>query len=130
MKKYLIIATILAIGLITADASAQATQRVKFAKGTTSASVKGTVRGYAYIDYLVGALGGQLISVNVKGSNASTVMTVTGADGKALPDASMVTEFSGSLPADGDYRIRVAMMRSAARRAGSRSDFTLSIAIQ
>ena len=52
------------IVLSTDDVCAQAKQRVRFAAGTSVATVMGTVRGYAYKDHNVEASGGQTIDVN------------------------------------------------------------------
>ena len=50
--KRLIPILILVIAVV-ATASAQTKQRVRFARGETSATVSGTVRGYAYVDYVL-----------------------------------------------------------------------------
>ena len=45
------------------------TERVKFAKGATSAVIKGQVKGSGDVDYLVRAGAGQTITVSLKVSN-------------------------------------------------------------
>ena len=131
MKKllFVLILSVLA-GLAAQDIAAQTKTRVQFAKGTTGTTVKGTVRGYAYRDHVVGALAGQLISVSVAGTPSQSVLTVFLPNGENMEGAAQMNDFSGALPADGDYGIRVGMMRSAARRSGSVSNYTLKISIK
>ena len=114
----------------SAQIFAQAKERVRFAAGASSKSVKGVVRGYAYRDYIVGAREGQHIELKLTASAGSTVFSVFNPDGENLEGAAQQDWFSGTLPMTGDYVVRVAMMRSAARRKGSVSNFTLKISIE
>jgi hypothetical protein len=106
-------------------------ERVQFAKGSTSAVVKGRLKGDADVDYLVRAGAGQTISVSLKPSNPSNYFNVLPPGSK---DAAMFVgstsgnSFTGVLPADGDYAVRVYLMRSAARR-NEASDYTLTVAV-
>ena len=50
------------------------TERVKFAKGATSAVIKGQVKGSGDVDYLVRAGAGQTITVSLKVSNRSELL--------------------------------------------------------
>jgi hypothetical protein len=103
---------------------------VKFSPGKSSATVTGTLRGDQTIDYTLDAKGGQTMTVKMKGSNASNYFNV-------LPPASETALFVGStsgntwtgtLPGDGTYTIRVYLMRSAARR-NEKSNYTLDLAV-
>ena len=130
MKK-IIISLIMAACLVfvtAADVYAQTKQRVRFARGTSSATGKGTVRGFAYRDYIVGASGGQTIDVKLTSSNS--VLTIFLPNGDNLEGASETDEFAGELPTSGDYVIRVGMMRTEARRPRSVSSYTLKISIR
>lgn len=123
--------------LMAAPAAAQAPikqQRVQFAKGTSAATIKGTIKGYNSIDYLVGARAGQTMTVSMKASNGASYFNIiapgetdvafyTGQNGDPL------NSYTGTLPANGDYKIRVYLMRSAARR-NEISNHTLSIAVK
>jgi hypothetical protein len=111
-------------------ATAQARQRVNFARGSSSATFRGTVRGYTYRDYVVRASAGQTLSVKVRSANTYTVFTVFRPDGDNLEGAAEMDEFSGELRTSGDYVVRVAMMRAGARRADSVSNFNLTISIR
>lgn len=95
------------------------TQRVQFAKGATSATVKGSIKGYQIVDYLLGAAKGQYMNVSMSTDNTASYFNILapGETEVAMFNGSMgENQFEGELPATGDYRIRVYMMRSAARR--------------
>jgi len=117
------------LGGVQLTASAQSKARVRFARGATSAVVTATVRGYGYKDYVVGASSGQEMKVKVNGG-ASTVFTIFQPGGENLDGATEMDEFNATLPTSGDYVIRVMMMRSAARRPHSVSNYTLKISIK
>lgn len=110
--------------------SGQAKQRVRFARGTTEATVRGTVRGYEYRDHIVGASVGQSISVKLNSPNTFSVFSIFLPNGENLEGAAQVNEYQGTLPASGDYSIRVLMMRAQARRRGSVSNYTLTVSIR
>ena len=104
---------------------AQTKTRVKFPAGTHGTSVKGTCHGYAYRDYLVRVSAGQSINISLEASEPSTVFSIVTPEGGDLLEASETTRYSGELITSGDYRVRVLMMRSAARRRGSVSNYVL-----
>lgn len=107
---------------------AQSKVRVRFARGATSSTITGTVRGYAYKDYVVGASAGQTIDVRL---NAKTkcVFTVFKPDGDNLDIGADSDQFTSELPVNGDYVVRVLLMRNEARRETS-SSYKLSISIK
>ena len=128
MKNKLILTAIFAIIAISAQyTSAQTKIRVRFPAGTHGTTVKGTVRGYAYKDYLVGASAGQTIEVKLTSTGNPSVFTVFNPDGTSLDIGAEREEFTGELPANGDYVVRVLMMRSDARRKNSASNYKLKI---
>jgi hypothetical protein len=127
MKRSIVITLFLAIGFAIADA--QVKTRLRFAPGASSTSVKGTVRGYAYRDYIVRANADQTITASVSSANTYTVLTIFRPDGDNLDGAAQMDEFSGTLPVTGDYVIRVGMMRAGARKKGAVSNFTLKVSI-
>jgi hypothetical protein len=98
--------------------AADKTSVVKFASGATSATIKGSVKGYDMNTYVLGANAGQTLSVTFKPNNGSCYYNIDGPDGgEALFNGSMSSDdYSGALPADGDYRIGAYLMRNAARR--------------
>lgn len=102
--------------------------QVRFEKGQASATLKGKLKGDETVDYKVRAVAGQSMVVTFKPGNPSAYFNV-------LPPGSVEALFIGSisgnrfegpLPADGDYTIRVYLMRSAARRNESAS-YTLEV---
>jgi len=105
-------------------------ERVTFAKGASSATIKGQVKGDETIDYLVRAGAGQTLSVALKPSNRSNYFNVLPPDSAdvAMYAAQTGEAYSGMLPADGDYKVRVYLVRAAARRNES-SAYTLTIGV-
>ena len=110
-------------------AAAQSKHKITFKKGANSAKVKGTIRGYEYRDYLIGANAGQTISVKLASMNTYTMFSIFQPNGANLEGAAQVVNFGGRLPASGDLVIRVAMMRAEARRKRSVSDYSLTVTI-
>lgn len=106
------------------------TERVSFSAGASSATMKGAIQGDEVVDYVLGAKAGQRMSVAMKTSNASSYFNVLPPDSEAaiFIGSTSGSEWSAPLPADGDYRVRVYLMRNAARR-GEKADYTLSISI-
>ena len=51
-------------------------ERVTFAKGASSATINGTLKGGADVDYLVRAAAGQTLEVKVQGTNAQNYFNV------------------------------------------------------
>ena len=107
-------------------------ERVSFAKGASSATVQGTLKGGNDVDYLVRAAAGQTLEVKLQGTNSQNDFNVLppGSANVAMFVSSMSGErsWSGVLPADGDYAIRVYLDRPAARRKES-SKYTLTVAV-
>jgi hypothetical protein len=112
------------------DVSAQIKQRVRFARGATGATVSATVRGFAYRDFIVSARSGQTISVKLNSRNAFAVLTIFTPGGNNLEGATEMDEFTGELPATGDYIIRVGMMRAEAILKKSLANFSLRSSVR
>lgn len=128
------IAVLALVAGLTAPALAQdavRTERVYFARGTSSAALAGTLRGDATVDYVVGAREGQTMTVSLRASNASAYFNVLppGSEGEAIDGAANTTRWSGVLPASGDFKVRVYLMRNAARR-GETANYTLNIGVR
>jgi hypothetical protein len=123
----------LAVTTATMPAIAQApirTERIQFARGATSAIVRGAIRGYETVDYVVGARAGQSMSVSLQTSSRSAYFNVLPPrSGEAIFNGSVTgAHFGGRLKDSGDYRVRVYLMRSAARR-GERATFSLTVGV-
>ena len=129
--------TLFMVVLVLAAATGQVgaedgrSERVRFAKGASSAVIKGQVRAYHYVDYLVHAGAGQTLSVAMTTGNGANYFNVLapGAGDAAMFNGSMSGErYAGIVPADGDYRIRVYLMRNAARR-NEAARYSLSVEV-
>jgi len=126
----LLLAQPVAGGTTSADPDRRS-ERVHFAKGATSTVIKGQVKGYHYVDYQVRAGAGQTLSVGLESSNASSYFNILppgSGDVAMFVGSTSGNGFSGVLPTDGDYSIRVYLMRNAARRNES-ARFTLALGI-
>jgi len=109
------------------------TTPVHFAKGTSSATLRGTLSGYDTVRYTVAARAGQTMTVTLGGSaNASFNVFAPGVvpgEGEALGNSDEKRRWSGALPASGTYVVQVYQMRAQARR-GEKAPHTLTVAIR
>jgi hypothetical protein len=104
---------------------------LQFAKGASSATVKGSLKGDKTIDYKVRAKAGQTMSVALKSSNASNYFNVLppgSSDVAIFVGSTSGNEWTGPLPAGGEYTVRVYLMRSAARRQET-ANYALTVGI-
>lgn len=110
--------------------SEQKKVRVKFAKGKSSATVKGRIQGFEYIDYIVGASRGQTLTAKLSSASQWAQFVVFDSNEENLEGSIGDTDFKTKLPQTGDYVIRVLMPRAEARRKGSMADYSLWIEIK
>lgn len=103
---------------------------ITFAPGTSSATVKGAIRGDQTVDYTLRAKAGQNMQVALQTSNASNYFNVLPPGSEAALANSSVSgnDWTGVLPVDGEYTLRVYLMRSAARR-NETANYTLAVGI-
>lgn len=123
----LLIATVPAI----AAAADIRTERVRFKKGADSVVIKAGIKGYETVDYVLGARAGQHMTVSLATRHGATYFNILapGENEVALFNASTSeNRYEGALPANGDYKIRVYMMRAAARR-NEVASYTLTVGI-
>ncbi len=100
------------------------------APGGPALHLHGTLKGYAYADYLLCARQGQEMNVSLRASHSSTYFNVLPPGGQeALFNGSVNGDrFYGLLPQNGLYTVRVYLMRNAARRnAVTRYHLTLGL---
>ena len=112
-------AFILFAALAAIAQSAIRTERIQFKRGESSAAVKASITGYEIVDYVLGARQGQSLTVSMTTDNAGSYFNILapGENEVAMFNSSMgENRYLGILPKSGDYKIRVYMMRSAARR--------------
>lgn len=134
IKHCLAAAIIMGAALLAQPAALQAQGaaapiRVQFAKGTSSKTIKGTIRGDQSKLYVINVRAGQKLSVKLVPSNASNYFNITapGAEQALFIGSTEGTSYTGIIPSSGDYKIDVYLMRNAARRNAT-SNFTLTIA--
>ena len=112
--------TLLAALLVSTGALAGIhTERVHFAKGANSATVGGRIQGEMTIDYVLGAKHGQSMNVSMSTDNGANTFNIIapGKENEALfVGSTSGNQFEGTLPASGHDKVRVYLMRSAARR--------------
>jgi hypothetical protein len=95
------------------------TERVQFERGASSIVIEDSITGYETVDYLLGAREGRYMSVSMATDNTANYFNILapGETEVALFNGTVSeNQFEGILPESGDYRVRVYLMRSAARR--------------
>lgn len=125
------LSALVAIGcLLSHPASAQQETVVAFAKGASSATLKGSIKGDQDHDYVVDARAGQTLTVDFKPTNASAYFNVTapGADAAMFIGSTSGNRFSGPLTVSGPHVVQVYLMRNAARR-NETANYTLTIGV-
>lgn len=129
MSRFLL-AALTAAGLALVQPALADQVVVSFAKGTSSQTLKGSIKGDQSRDYIVDARAGQTLSVDFKPSNASAYFNVIapGADSAMFIGSTEGNHFSGPLTASGRHTVQVYLMRNAARR-NETSDYTITIGV-
>jgi hypothetical protein len=106
---------------------------VHFAKGASSASMKGDFAGYDTVEYTLGAKAGQTMTVGVTGSSNANFNVFAPGDkpgaATAIGSGSVGSDWSGALPKAGTYTIQVYQMRASARR-GEKVPYTITFGIR
>jgi len=134
MKK--LIASALLCGFLAAPALGAdkvTTIPVQFAKGASSAQLKGTFSGYDSIHYTVNAKQNQHMTVSIAGSpNANFNVFGPGAtpgEAQAIGTGYVGGDWSATLPASGNYTIQVFQTRATARK-GAKVPHTLTVSVK
>lgn len=130
------VAFVLLATLLSAPVFAQTSIPVQFERGADSATLSGSIIGDEYVDYVLGARGGQMMNVglSVDGSNGSGAVFFNvlppGSDGVAIYNSSIDgNDAFIELPQNGDYTIRVYHMGND-RDAGRTSGFVVGVGIK
>ncbi|WP_428696511.1 SH3 domain-containing protein [Stappia sp.] len=115
----------------TAAAQDVRSERLRFAPGTNGAQVEGRISGFESVDYVLGARAGQRLDVALQSRNRFAYFNVLapGSDRAIFIGSRDGARFDAALPASGDYRIRVYLMRNAARR-NERARYSLSVSVE
>jgi hypothetical protein len=127
MKKLTALLSIAFLLFSPAGAAAQSKTRVRFARGATAATVRGTVKGYAYRDYVFSAQQGQRASVKLDSKYPHPDMVVRDPRGENLSSGG--ADWNGDLETTGTYTVRVLLPRAFARR-GTSAAYKLTIEIE
>ena len=107
-----------------ADEVSNMTQRIKFATGGNSSRVTGKITGDDYVDYLVNVRKGQSMNVSMSTDNAANYFNIMEPNEEYVAvfnSSTAENQYEGVTEKSGDYRIRVYLMRSAARRGRLRT---------
>ena len=106
-------------------------QQIRFTVGASSATVKGSISGDKIVDYRLRAKAGQTMSVKLKTNNASNYFNVLppGSESAVFIGSTSGNTWTGTLTADGEYTVRVYLMRSAARR-NAKANYVLTVGIR
>jgi len=130
MTRIIVTALVAAFLLSSQPASAQQDTVVAFAKGTSSQTLKGSIKGDQDHNYIVDARAGQTLTVDFKPTNASAYfnITVPVADSAMFSGSSSGNRFSGPLTVNGRHVVQVYLMRNAARR-NETSNYTITIGV-
>ncbi len=127
-----LVRAVVLIILVVSTAKAQGIReiQVEFASGASGTTISNSIRGDEIVDYVLNARAGQEMSVDMQVSNPSGYFNILiGNNPRALfVGSSDGNNWSGILPENADYRIRVYLMRNAARR-NETADYELSVAI-
>ena len=104
---------------------------VHFERGASSATLEGSLKGDKTIDYKLHVRAGQTMTVGMKTDNTANYFNVLppgSEDVAVFVGSTGGNDWSGTLAADGEYTIRVYLMRSAARR-NETAHYTLAVGI-
>ncbi|WP_156256354.1 hypothetical protein [Sandarakinorhabdus oryzae] len=119
MKNATISAALFAAIISAQPVLAQQQTNVTFARGQSSATLNGRIKGSAEQRYVVNARAGQTLTVNFKPTNASAYFNILapGSSGEAMfVGSTSGNRFSGPVTVSGPHVVQVYLMRSAARR--------------
>lgn len=118
--------------LLAVPAMAQQKTNVTFARGASSATFKGSIKGDKDSSYIVNARAGQTLTVDFKPTNASAYFNILapGATGEAMfVGSTSGNRFSGPLTVSGPHTIQIYLMRNAARR-NETANYTLTVGVK
>lgn len=95
------------------------TKQVQFEPGATSTTIENSIKGYQTIDFVLNVKNGQYMNVSMATDNSANYFNILepGETEVAIFNGSMnENQYEGITSKSGDYKIRVYLMRSAARR--------------
>lgn len=103
---------------------------VHFKAGESGATIKGTIKGDETVDYVLNAQKGQSMVVTLEATNRSAYFNVLppGSEEALFIGSTSGNRYEGTLPATGDYAVRLYLMRSAAHR-GETATYTIKFGV-
>lgn len=120
-----------ASGASPAEIDGVTNKRISFDRGMSSKRIEGTISGDETIDYLLNVNAGQPMNISMSSPNTAAYFNVLapGETETSIFNGSVGENmFEGVAEKSGDYRIRVYLYRSAARR-NEKADYGLEIAV-
>ena len=116
--------------LMALPASAQQQTHVAFAKGASSATLKGSIKGDQDHSYLIDARAGQTMTVKLTSTKGGAEMNVFAPGNEAAISLGAEDPYNVTvvLPTTGRYEVQVYQMRASARR-GETANYTLTIGV-
>lgn len=130
IKKLLLASVVIVLAGVTATFAQDKRIDVKFRKGATGGTYSNTVTGYGSADFYVTAKSGQQMKAKLTSSNKFLYFLIIRdpENPEAIADdAREATKWSGQLPEDGTYIVRVFLVRAEARRNKTPVRFSLRI---
>jgi hypothetical protein len=131
MKNILLSSLVVTCALIAQPVLAQQRTPVTFARGATSATLKGSIKGDQYRDYIVNARAGQTMTVRLTNPDGRAYFNVMapGSTGEAVFIGSTEgNRFQGPVPGTGANTVRVYQMRATGRR-GATANYAITIGV-
>lgn len=135
MKMTSVAAVVLAeVALLPGALAAQTVSDVQFEAGNYGAMISGSIIGDEYIDYRLGASGGQQLYVEMMPVQSEGAIYFNilppGSEGEAIYNSSIDGDSTTvTLPSDGTYTLRVYQMGGAAD-SGAIASFNIDVSIQ
>lgn len=112
IRKTRVVALMLVMMFAGADVLAQ--KRIRFRRGSSSATVRGKIRANGYLEYVINGRAGQLVTVKITSGNGAVTVNAGTASGK---------DFSLDMTG-GDHLL------SVVNTAGTATKYTLTVSIR
>lgn len=131
-KKLILLAALAAVAAPSIAQAPDPAQRVQFARGASSKTIPGSIKGDSGINYVLGVKAGQTMTVSLKPAGGTIPYFNIWAPGatEALYNSSTgKNSYSFQIPSSGDYRVQVYQMRASARR-NETAKFNLTIGVR
>jgi hypothetical protein len=139
LKSLLLSFTLLAPAPFAVAQDGMRTEAIRFAAGTTGATMKDSITGREFVVYEIGAEAGQRMEIRLSPDNTATyfnvyepgrgpgdeALAVSELTGPMVPDLNV---FDGVLPTSGVYKVSVYLYRNAARR-GETANYSIDVSI-